>query len=246
MLLLISSFLAGVLTVAAPCILPLLPVIVGGTIIRGQDSKREISRLRPAIIALSLAASVVVFTLLLKASTSLLGVPVEVWRFVAGGIVLLLGLNFLFPNAWTKLMIRTGGEVGSNKLLNKFIKKEGYTGDVLTGAALGPVFSSCSPTYAFIVAAVLPASFAQGLAYLLAYALGLSLALLAVGYAGQKAVRKLGWFSDPHGTFRKVIAILFIITGLVVIAGWDKTAQSYILERGWYSPVENIELKLKR
>ena len=53
--LLLVSLIAGVLTVAAPCVLPLLPIIVG-----------------------SLAVSVILFTLLLKATTASLGIPPQV------------------------------------------------------------------------------------------------------------------------------------------------------------------------
>lgn len=57
--LLLLSFVAGVLTVAAPCVLPLLPVIVGGSIVR-TDSNSELAQrqwYRPIVIAASLAAS---------------------------------------------------------------------------------------------------------------------------------------------------------------------------------------------
>ena len=64
MLLLLISFIAGVLTILAPCVLPLLPVIIGGSI-SGKTKEKS----RPYIIAASLAASLVVFTLLLKLST---------------------------------------------------------------------------------------------------------------------------------------------------------------------------------
>lgn len=241
MTLLIVSFLAGALTVAAPCILPLLPVVIGGSIVRGGE---KASWLRPFVIALSLAGSVIVFTLLLKATTSLLGIPQVVWQFISAFIVILLGLNFLFPEYWDKIALKTGLHIGSNKALGKTSQKKGLLGDVMMGAALGPVFSSCSPTYALIVATVLPVSFAQGFAYLLAYALGLASALLLIAFAGQGLVRKLGWLTNPHGTFRKVIGILFILVGVMVLFGIDKDIQAFVLEQGWYDPISNLEKSL--
>ena len=65
MFLLFVSFIAGVLTVLAPCILPLLPVIIGGA---AQNHERR----NPYIITASLAVAVVLFTLLLKFSTLLI------------------------------------------------------------------------------------------------------------------------------------------------------------------------------
>ncbi len=242
MTLLLVAFLAGVLTVAAPCILPLLPVVVGGGIVSGG---KKAEWYRPFIIAASLAASVIVFTLLLKATTSLLDVPQMIWQFLSAFIIILLGLNFLFPEFWDKISLKTGLHIGSNKLLGRSSQKQGISGDILMGAALGPVFSSCSPTYALIVATVLPASFAKGFTYLLAYAIGLAAALLLIAFAGQGLVRRLGWLANPHGTFRKVIGVLFILVGLLVLFGIDKDIQTFVLEQGWYDPISSLEQSLK-
>lgn len=243
MALLVISFIAGVLTIAAPCILPLLPVIVGGTIANQGEDKKQ-AWFRPLVIAGSLAGSVVIFSLLLKATTALLGVPQSVWNVIAGAIVLLFGINLLFPLIWDKFMVATGLNLKTNKLLSKSYSQKGISRDVLMGAALGPVFSSCSPTYALIIAVILPESFARGLAYLIAYALGLASMLLLVAIAGQSLVSKLGWLSNPFGWFRKAVGILFIVVGVAVLFGLDRRLQTYVLEQGWYDPIQNLEMRL--
>lgn len=244
MALLILSFIAGVLTVAAPCILPLLPVIIGGSLVEAEKDKPERQWLRPLVIAASLAVSVVTFTLLIKATTALLGVPQSVWQIISGSIVILLGVNFLWPLFWDKFSAKIGLFGSSNSALSRAYKRKGWFGPVLIGVALGPVFSSCSPTYALIVASVLPVSFAQGFIYLTAYAVGMSATLLAIAYLGQAFVSKLKWLSDPGGWFRRVVGILFIVVGLTVVSGADKKFQAYVLERGWYDPISNIEERL--
>lgn len=236
----IASFIAGVLTVLAPCILPLLPVIIGGTSARGNDEKRA-SWLHPVVIAGSLAGSVIIFTLLLKATTALLGVPQEVWRYISGVIVLLLGVHFLYPELWERLPGMSRFNIVSNKALGNSYRRRGIAGDVLIGASLGPVFSSCSPTYALIVATVLPSTFFTGLLYLSAYAVGLAGALLVIAFAGRAAVGRLGWLSNPKGLFHKVIGGIFIVVALSVLFGLDKHAQTYVLERGWYDPIGRFE-----
>lgn len=234
------SLAAGVLTVAAPCVLPLLPVIVGGSIVAdGADSRRV--RWRPYVIAASLAVSVIAFTLLLKATTALLGVPPQVWQVVSGVIVILLGINLLFPVLWESLSTRLGLGNRSNKVLDSSVRRQSVGGDILTGAALGPVFSSCSPTYALIVATVLPVSFAEGLLYVTLYAIGLALPLLLIALAGRTAARRLGWLADPRGWFRRSMGVLFIIVGIVVIIGADKALQTLILDLGWYDPIADLE-----
>lgn len=237
MTLLVLSFMAGVLTVAAPCILPLLPVIIGGSI--AQNGQR--SWYRPLVIAGSLAVSVILFTLLLKATTALLGVPQAVWNTLSGVIVLLFGLNLLFPVAWEKFMLKAGLYSTSSRFLGSSYKKQGIFKDFVLGAALGPVFSSCSPTYALIVATILPQSFAVGFGYLLAYALGLAAILLLIALAGQVVVKKLGWLSNPKGWFKRSMGVVFILVGLSVTFGLDKTFQAYVLEQGWYDPIMRLE-----
>ena len=110
MVLLVISFIAGILTVLAPCVLPLLPVIVGGSLAGG-------SRRRAYTITASLALSIVAFTLLLKASTAFISVPEEIWRQLSGGIILLFGVLLLFPSLWTALPGINALSRSSNKLL---------------------------------------------------------------------------------------------------------------------------------
>ncbi len=228
MFLLIASFLAGVLTSLAPCILPLLPVIVGSSALSDGDAKLD--RKKPYVIALSLGLSVVAFTLLLKASTVLIGVDPDVWLYLSGGIVVLLGITMLFPNLWVSISTKIGFEQGSNEFLAAASKRSGLGGQILTGAALGPVFSSCSPVYALVLATVLPVNLALGLVYIVAYALGLSLALLAIALAGQKLTKRLGWTANPNGWFRRSLAIVLIIVGLAVALGYDKQFQAWAIE----------------
>lgn len=239
---LILAFVAGALTVAAPCILPMLPIIVGGSLLQTDEQQSGRQWRKPLVITASLALSVIIFSLLLKATTSLLGVSQHVWQFTSGGIIILLGLNYIWPHTWERLNARFYST--SSERLGKAARRSGTGGQVLMGAALGPVFNSCSPTYALIVATVLPASFAEGLVYLAAYAFGLSAALLLIAYFGQSLVTKLRWVNAP--AFKRGLAALFIIVGLAIIFGLDKKFQTFVLERGYYDPISNLEKDLSR
>ena len=241
----VVSFVAGVLTVLAPCILPLLPVIVGGSSLQ-QDGKKSVSLKQPLVIIASLVVSILIFTLLLKATTALLGIPAAVWAVISGGIVLLFGVNLLFPVLWDRLMLATGIGALTSRLMGTPQGKSGIGRDIVLGAALGPVFNSCSPTYALIVAVILPVSFASVVGYLAAYSLGLGLVLFLVSIFGRLLVNKMKWMSNPHGIFKKIVGILFIIVGVFVIAGLDKKVQEYVLEKGWYDPIMRIEESFKK
>ncbi len=234
------SFLAGILTVLAPCILPLLPVIVGGSAAVKNDSSSYLLR-RALTITLSLAVSVVVFSLLLKATTALLGVPQQVWQLLSGIIVLFIGINFLFPELWLKISLASGFTNKTNEKLFNSSSQRGFGGAILTGAALGPVFTSCSPTYALILAAVLPVSFAIGLLYLVAYTLGMSAILLLVSYFGARLTKRLGWTLDESGWFRRLLGFVFILVGVGILLGWDKALQALLLEQGFYDGSSGLE-----
>ncbi len=244
MTLLILSFIAGVLTILAPCVLPLLPVIIGGTLVDGERATKP-SPYRPLVIAASLALSVIAFTLLLKFTTMFLAIPAAVWSIISGVIVVLLGIYFLRPELWYRLPLTASFNTSSNELLGKSLQGRGLPSAVLIGASLGPVFNSCSPTYALVVAGVLPESLARGLLYLTAYAIGMAGALLLVAYGGKAAITKLGWLSNPHGYIKKIIGIVFIVVGLSVAFGLDKKAQTYILDQGWYDPIGRFEQSLE-
>lgn len=233
----IVSFVAGVLTILAPCILPLLPIVVGGAIASDERDWR-----RPIIVAGSLVISVIAFTLLLKASTVLLGVPQFIWQIVAGALVMFLGLIFLFPNIWSPVGSRLN--IASGKLLGKAGQQQGVGGAILTGAALGPVFNSCSPTYAFILAAVLPSSTAVGLSSIAAYALGLGAMLLLVGLLGQRLIARLGWATKPNGWFKRALGIIFIIIGIFVATSLDRELQAILVGQGWYDALSDFERSL--
>lgn len=66
------SFIAGILTILAPCVLPVLPVILAGSL-------TEKEKWYPYLVTLSLALSIVIFTVLLKASTALIDIPSSFW-----------------------------------------------------------------------------------------------------------------------------------------------------------------------
>ena len=241
MLLLLTSFLAGILTVFAPCVLILLPVIVGSSMVSDTDQKMD--RKKPYIISISLGFSVLLFTLVLKASTVLIGVDPQVWKSVSGFIVIILGLSLLFPLLWARLSAALGFENSSNNLMHRASKKSGTLGYILTGAALGPVFSACSPIYALILATVLPVNLAFGLVYMTLYTTGLSLTLLIIALAGRRLTKRLNWIATPNGWFRRVLAIMLILVGIAVVTGFDKKVQTWALEKIPFSSTK-IEEKL--
>lgn len=234
LLLFIGAVVAGALTTLAPCVLPMLPVIVGGSL---GPSTAE-ARRRAYLVTASLGVSIVVFTLLLKATTALIGVSPQVWQWVSGGLLIVLGVVSAFPAIWEWISARLALQQRTTAGLASARTRSGATGAILTGAALGPVFSSCSPMYAYVVVTVLPGSFAEGMLLLAGYVIGLCVTLLLVVLLGQKLIGNARWAADPHSPFRRILGLVFIGVGIVIITGLDKEIQAWVIENSPLRPWE--------
>ena len=222
------SIFAGVLTVLAPCIFPFLPLVIGAS----EPGNRHISR-RALTVIVSLSISVIVFTILLKATTLLIAIPQIFWNIFSGSIIILVGIALLFPTLWASIPIVQKLSSVSNAALSKGINKKNYAGDVLIGLALGPVFTTCSPTYLFIIATILPSGFLTGIVYLFGFTLGLALSLIVIAYFGQALVNKIVKRMGTAGTIKKVFAILIILIGIAFMTGADKQIETFILDSGY-------------
>ncbi len=232
--LLLVAFFSWVLTVLAPCVLPLLPIVLGGSA-EDQNSKKI-----PLLIIGSLSISILIFSLLLKASTVLIGVHPDYWKAFSGGIIIALGIITIFPNLWKNISLKLWFSGKSNQLLWKTQQTQWNMKYVFMWFALGPVFSSCSPTYALILAIVLPAGFAFGFLALISYTLWLAAILFAIAIFGQNLVKRLKWASDPNGLFKKILWFIFILVGLAIISGYDKKIEAAILD-AWFLNTTHFE-----
>ncbi len=236
MTILILSFIAGILTILAPCVLPLLPVILWASV---EDSKEKY---RPYIIIAALSLSIIIFSLALKATTLFIGFDTKILTGISGIIIILFWLITLFPDFWKKISSSIMNK--SSQQLGKSSQKKWAWGSILIGFSLWPVFSSCSPTYALILAVILPISFFFGFINLLAYTFGLALMLLLIAKLWQKFSGKLRGISDPHSKFKKWLWILFLLVWLAIFTGFDKTIEAKLIEK-WFLWATNIEFKFQ-
>lgn len=234
MLLFFTSFLAGVLTVLAPCILPLLPIILGSSI-ENRKSKGVF------VLIGSLSVSIIAFTLLLRASTVFISIPNSFWTQASGIILILFGIITLYPKLWEHLA--KPFDAKTKEAMSQAGQQEGMKKNIAIGLTLGPVFTSCSPTYALILATVLPASYVQGVFYTIVYTLGLASVLLLIAFLGRKFTKRLQSLSDPQGKFKQVLGIIFLVVGLSIFFGWDKDIEAYIIDQGYFG-ITSIEEQL--
>lgn len=155
-------------------------------------------------------------------------------------MLILVGFAIILPEIWSKIPFINKLRLSSNKAVGEGYKKKNYKGDMLIGFALGPVFTTCSPTYLFIIATILPASFTIGLFYLIGFTLGLAISLLLIAYFGQKLVNKLSENSSKTDKIKKIFGIIITIIGILIFTGYDKKIETYILDSG-YGATINFE-----
>jgi cytochrome c biogenesis protein CcdA len=218
---LLLALFAGILTIAAPCTLPVLPVLFGASI--GQTTKA-----RPVFIALGFAASFTVVAIVFSAITQILGIDSDSLRTGAIGLLLIFGFLMLWPRPFNWLGARAGN------LLNRVHRiplqaQGGNVGGFVLGTTLGLVWTPCAgPVLASILTLIATAPHTEwGALLLMVYAVGASVPMLAIAYGGQFAtarIRSLARFSGPlqqgFGVLVMVFALAMYLQYDVVVTAW--------------------------
>lgn len=82
-----------------------------------------------------------------------------------------------------------------------------------------------------LLATILPASITTGLIGLASYFIGLGIILLLITHFGRNIIRRFSFFSNPRGIFRRTLGVIILIVGLLVVTGYIKKVEAYIIER---------------
>ncbi|WP_407168114.1 cytochrome c biogenesis CcdA family protein [Bradyrhizobium sp. ORS 111] len=184
MLSLALALLAGVATVAAPCTLPMLPILLGVSI--GQTRKA-----RPAMIALGFVMSFSIVALLLSAITRAFDFDPNVLRTGAAILLAGFGLLMIWPAPFEWLSIRLAGPTGGN--LAGTVPSQGLFGGFLLGGTLGLVWTPCAgPVLGSILTIIATANdTAWARLQLVTYAIGAAIPMLAIAYGGQAVTSRV-------------------------------------------------------
>nr|WP_271502501.1 cytochrome c biogenesis protein CcdA [Bradyrhizobium sp. CCBAU 11357] len=184
MLDLLFALLAGLLTIAAPCTLPMLPILLGASIGRA-------GHLRPAMIALGFVVSFSAVALALGAITRVFDFDPNVLREAAAALLLGFGLLMLWPAPFEWLSIRLNGwlDLGNTGAT----QREGALGGLILGTTLGLVWTPCAGPVLGSILTLVATSRNLGWAgtLLVAYAIGAAIPMLAIAYGGQAATTRV-------------------------------------------------------
>ncbi|RZI84590.1 MAG: cytochrome c biogenesis protein DipZ [Rubrivivax sp.] len=226
---------AGLATVASPCVLPLLPFLLGTAV--GETDRR-----RPLFIVMGFVLSFTAVALLFGASTRVLGLSPDAVRQGATISLLLAGMLMLWPALGERLMAPLGGIATLGHRLGGRASG-GPLGGLLLGATLGAVWTPCAgPVLAAILALVANASAASEAApLLLAYALGAGLPMLAIAHGGQAVSQRIRPLMRHAGRLRQGFGLLVVATAAAMLGKVDVQASAW-LARSWSGLVSLAEL----
>lgn len=212
------AFAAGLLTVAAPCVLPLLPVVLGVSAAGGSARPG----LRPAFIATGFALSFTVLALAFGSVQHLLGLEQQTVRDAAALLLVASGLCMVWPGAFQRLSVALNGVLGRVAALGDRAGP-GWVGGLLVGASLGAVWTPCTgPVLATILALVAAQSHWGASAGLLGlYALGAALPMLAIAYGGQWALARVRALSGHTHRLQQALGVVVVAVGLLTFFQYD-------------------------
>ena len=202
------AFVAGLLTIAAPCILPMLPIILGATL--GSSS-----RLRPAFIVLGFILTFSAFTLVFSVFTRLAGLSALDLRNGSAVLIMLMGVALLWSAPFQILTARLPRLAGTGG--------DGHFGAFGVGAGLGLVWAPCAgPVLASILIFVATSpDWTTSLIMLLAYALGCGIPMLLIAYGGQYMTNKVRIVARHTELLQRMFGVLMVLTGLAILLNYD-------------------------
>lgn len=215
------SFLAGVLTTLSPCVLPLVPILMG--------SAASTHRFGPFALVGGLMLSFAVIGVALGSLGGSIGLEQDTLRSV-GGVLLIVFGAVLFSSTLQERFSGAASRLGVGQGLLARFNLNGLHGQFLLGMLLGVVWSPCvGPT---LGVAVTLASQGQALlqvsAVMLMFSLGAALPLLAIGMLSRQAMGK--WRSrmlEAGQKAKKIFGAALLLIGILVLTGADKSFEKW-------------------
>lgn len=217
--------LAGVLSTLSPCVLPLIPILIGSAVL--------VHRLGPFALAAGLGLSFALVGTLLASVGTAIGLDQDNLRNLGAGILVLFGLILLTPALQARFASAASGVSNAGQGLLERITPEGLGGQFVVGLVLGVVWSPCvGPTLGGAIAlASQGRQLAQVAAVMALFGLGAALPLVILGSVSRHAVQRLRGRLLAVGHHGKtVLGVLFLLLGVLIVSGLDKQFETWVLE----------------
>lgn len=216
---------AGALSTLSPCVLPLVPIVLG--------SAATEHRYGPLALATGLALSFTAIGLFVATIGFAIGLDAALFRNAAATILLVIGAVLMVP-AFQERFAVTAGPAG-HWFQNQFgdFSTSGIHGQFALGLLLGAVWSPCAgPTLgAASVLASQGANLAEVTLTMALFGIGAALPLLLIGSISRERVARLrGTLSSTGHGMRIGLGGLLFILGLAVLLGFDKPLEAWLVD----------------
>ncbi len=224
MLLIAFSFLAGIVTIASPCIFPLLPIILTGSVGSG--------RFRPWGIVVGFvvvfSAATLTFAILVQA----IGLPIGSLRWAAIMTLILFGSVMLVPRLQFAFEALAGRVAGIGQKMRGGVKANGFGAGLVLGSTLGLVWTPCvGPIMASVITVAAAGSISGStVAVTIAYAAGTAIPMFLIIVGGKRVIARFGVIKRSGATIQRVFAVLMIVTGVGIAFNLDRMFQAYMLD----------------
>jgi cytochrome c biogenesis protein CcdA/thiol-disulfide isomerase/thioredoxin len=227
--LLAFAFLAGIVTVLSPCILPVLPVVLAGGTAGGKR--------RPLGVAAGFIGSFSVLTLSLSAIVKATGLDPEVLRWISAGLIMAFGLVLAVP------FLKDRFALASSRLLARMpsagpgrvegaARREGFGAGLVLGLGLGAVWTPCAgPIMASVVSLALTGAVdAEAALITLAYSIGTAIPLFLIMIGGRSLLLKAPWLTRRSSAIQRGFGILMMATAVALFTGADRSFSTWMLK----------------
>jgi cytochrome c biogenesis protein CcdA len=217
--------LAGILSTLSPCVLPLLPIVLGAAAAE--------HRLAPAALAAGVALSFTVLGLFVSTIGFAISLDGAWFRSVAAVLLIAVGAVLAISPLQTRLAAAGGPLSASIEERFGRFSTQGASGQFLLGLLLGAVWAPCvGPTLG--AASVLAAngeSLGQVALTMSVFGIGAALPLLVMGLASREAMMRWRVRLLEAGSGGKlVLGALLALVGLMILTGLDKTVEAWLVE----------------
>ncbi len=222
----VLAFIAGVLSILSPCVLPIVPLVLGAA-----ASER---RWGPTALALGLAASFVTIGLFVATIGYSIGLDADMFRDAAAALMIAIGVVLLMPRLQAQLAL--AGAPLANWSDQRFgaARQPSLVGQISFGLLLGAVWSPCvGPTLgAASILAAQGRDLGEVAMTMLAFGIGAAVPLAALGLLSREALLRWRARLMSGGAFAKTaFAILLVVIGILVLTGLDKRVETVAVDR---------------
>ena len=215
------AFVAGVLSILSPCVLPILPIVLGAA--------ASEHRWGPVALAVGVTVSFVAIGLFVATVGYSIGLDSELFRNVAAALMIAVGVILLVPRFQERLALAGAPLATWGERHYGAARASGLSGQLWVGLLLGAVWSPCvGPT---LGAASILAAQGRNLggvaATMFAFGFGAGLPLAAFGILSREALlRRRTQLISGGMHARMLLAILLVAIGVMVLTGFDKRIET--------------------